>query len=651
MRFKLLQKQYPEKQTNKNTLLFNKPLKNSSLSSSIISPNNNQTRYFSPNNNPIKLHISSKTSKILSPEEIDTTPSITPENGTASTNIIQSYRSLKNIINNSKFGNTKKICDLLSFHSRSNSFGNNNSSKNNKSISELMRDKTINNLLSNQLNQSRGTLSQKSFYSVDNSLNRSKNSIYQNSMNSSINKSYITLSVNNNSDYIFPLNFNELLLLEDKMKNILLKLSRTQPPSNECLDYWSHYYDSTLMNNYLNLFRDSNNSKELDKIGHIDMLCLILALDVSASNDKFIKVSVILKSIFSLIHFNLVLLFKFILAKHYNGDPSCEKLRNIINSEISRNLSDKDMNEYYLLELLKHNSKTICTFVQSILDNFYSNLNNSSILNNISEDEGYNTSYSFTSKQNVISSFFIEAFKQSNRYTYYDYDRFIHSYLDITTTRTNNDIKRNNNLNSKSLVSINENNNYVMLYSSTPMYFLPPIDKQYEYSLVLDLDETLIHVVVDRNNKERAKLIFRPFLFEFLTKMKKIFEIILFTVSVPEYANKMISHIERKEKFFTYKLYRQHVSKIKGEYVKDLTKLGRDLKKVIIVDNLPQNFSLQRENGICVRPFYGDTIDDHNTLCELGHILERIRYDNCDDVRQSLMKYRERINIKVSNEI
>ena len=163
MRFKLLQKQYPEKQTNKNTLLFNKPLKNSSLSSSIIPPNNNQTRYFSPNNNPIKLHISSKTSKILSPEEIDTTPSITPENGTASTNIIQSYRSLKNIINNSKFGNTKKICDLLSFHSRSNSFGNNNSSKNNKSISELMRDKTINNLLSNQLNQSRGTLSQKSF--------------------------------------------------------------------------------------------------------------------------------------------------------------------------------------------------------------------------------------------------------------------------------------------------------------------------------------------------------------------------------------------------------------------------------------------------------------------------------------------------------
>ena len=639
MRFKLLQKQYPERHSDKSTILFNKPLKNnSSISSSGVSPNKNL--YYSSNKNPIKLQISSKPS-----EEIETTPSVTPDN--ANSNIIQSYQSLKNMINKSKLGNTKKISDLLSSHSRSNSSGNNNTVKNNKSISDLMRDKTLNNLLNNQLNQSRCSLSQKSFYSVDNSLNRSKNSFYQ---NSSTNKSYISLSVNNNTDYVFPLNFSELLLLEDKMKNILLKLSRTQPPSSECLDYWTKYYDSSLMNNYSSLFRDSNNSKELDRINHIETLCFVLALDISTSNEKFIKVSVILKSIFSLIHFNFILMLKFILVKHYNGEPSCEQLRTIIDREVSKNLSDKDMNEYYLLELLKHNIKSISTFVQSILDNLYSNMNNSSILNNISsDDEGYNTSYSFTSKQSILSSFFIDAFKHSERYTYFDYDKFIHSYIDLASVRTNREINRTNNLNSKSLVSINENNNYVMLYSSTPMYYLPPIEKQYEYTLVLDLDETLIHVVASKN--ERARLIFRPFLFEFLAKMKRLFEIILFTLSVPEYANRMVSYIERKEKFFNYKLFRQHVSKVRGEYVKDLTKLGRDLKKVIIVDNLPQNFSLQKENGICVRPFYGDTVDDHNTLCELGHILERVRFDSCDDVRQSLMKYRERINIKVSNEL
>ena len=221
MRFKLLQKQYPEKPTDKTTILFNKPLKTSNLSSFIVSPNNVQPRYLSSNNNPIKLHIANKTTKIPSPEEIETTPSMTPEKATASTNIIQSYRSLKNMIHNSKIVNNRKISDLLSSHFRSNSSGNNNTNKNNKSISDLMRDKTLNSLLSNQLNQSRGSNSQKSFYSVDNSLNRSKNSFYQNSMDNSVNKTNLSISVNKNSEYIFPLNFNELLLLEDKFhKNI-----------------------------------------------------------------------------------------------------------------------------------------------------------------------------------------------------------------------------------------------------------------------------------------------------------------------------------------------------------------------------------------------------------------------------------------------
>ena len=276
MRFKLLHKQYPEKHSDKCTILFNKPLKNNLTSG--VSSNN---LYHSTNKNPIKLQISSKPS-----EEIETTPSVTPDNATTASNIIQSYQSLKNMFNKSKLGNTKKISDLLSSHSRSNSTGNNNTTKNNKSISDLMRDKTLNNLLSNQLNQSRSSLSQKSFYSVDNSLNRSKNSFYQ---NSSTNKSYISLSVNN--DYHFPLNFSELLLLEDKMKSILLKLSRTQPPSSECLDYWTHYYESSLMQNYVNLFRDSNNSKELDRINHIETLCLVLALDVSTSSDKSSRIS------------------------------------------------------------------------------------------------------------------------------------------------------------------------------------------------------------------------------------------------------------------------------------------------------------------------------------------------------------------------
>ena len=41
-------------------------------------------------------------------------------------------------------------------------------------------------------------------------------------------------------------------------------------------------------------------------------------------------------------------------------------------------------------------------------------------------------------------------------------------------------------------------------------------------------------------------------------------------------------------------------------YVKDLSKLGRDLSKIIIVDNLPENYALQLNNGICIREYRVD---------------------------------------------
>ena len=36
----------------------------------------------------------------------------------------------------------------------------------------------------------------------------------------------------------------------------------------------------------------------------------------------------------------------------------------------------------------------------------------------------------------------------------------------------------------------------------------------------------------------------------------------------------------------SFRLYRHHTIKIKGEYVKDLSRVGRELDKVIMVDNI-----------------------------------------------------------------
>lgn len=39
-------------------------------------------------------------------------------------------------------------------------------------------------------------------------------------------------------------------------------------------------------------------------------------------------------------------------------------------------------------------------------------------------------------------------------------------------------------------------------------------------------------------------------------------------------------------KRISFRLYRHHTSRLDNEYVKDLSRVGRDLKTVILVDNL-----------------------------------------------------------------
>lgn len=46
-----------------------------------------------------------------------------------------------------------------------------------------------------------------------------------------------------------------------------------------------------------------------------------------------------------------------------------------------------------------------------------------------------------------------------------------------------------------------------------------------------------------------------------------------------------------------------------GIYLKDLSRLGRDLRRVIIVDNIKENFERQDANGIEIKTWIGDAMD------------------------------------------
>lgn len=183
---------------------------------------------------------------------------------------------------------------------------------------------------------------------------------------------------------------------------------------------------------------------------------------------------------------------------------------------------------------------------------------------------------------------------------------------------------------------------------------LPPLESL-KKTLILDLDDTLIKTIKEddcKNLTEEMKtnlkfanigkesIVFflpRPHLTEFLEALSQFYELIVFSAGTEEYVNTIVNIIDPDCKYISTILTRAHCIKVNTSlYIKDLTILDdRNLKNMIIIDNMAFSFSYQIENGIYIPSFTGES--DDSELPKLKEFLLSIKDE--DDIRPAVEKF------------
>ncbi|KAH7927842.1 NLI interacting factor [Leucogyrophana mollusca] len=180
----------------------------------------------------------------------------------------------------------------------------------------------------------------------------------------------------------------------------------------------------------------------------------------------------------------------------------------------------------------------------------------------------------------------------------------------------------------------------------TPCPLLPPVASHHtgRKCLVLDLDETLVHsnfrpvsqadfiVPVEiEHHWHNMYVLKRPGVDEFLRKMGELYEIAVYTASLSAYADPVIDQLDIHNAI-TYRLFRESCYRHRGNYVKDLSQLGRPMGDTIILDNSPASYIFHPNNAVPVTSWFNDPHDTE--LTDMSPFLA----DLCgvDDVRAVL---------------
>ena len=595
---------------------------------SSISSNIRNNYIYSNNKTPQKkeYQIPLKTTKSVSPDNSIPRNKIYTK-GTIKKNVFNKNENNNNIqaqnknnlneINKHKRTNTQISMEQLSnIQNNSNNLNNENyylKTHNNDDVqfpsNDLNSNININNDIYNNNNSNSDNESQskklKNYYestkSMNKHINKNQNNLIPN-FEYQLNKSNGYYSENEKTEKSAILNIEELLMVEEKLSAIIDCIQNCRPCAEECFEFLTSYYNTQLINIIEKYFIKEEFMKLIHISMNINIYTTILCYMISNTENIFYQFRLKLGELINLNHKIFILISKYFVNKILEHNMWVDTLSKLVHQydPINKNTL-QILNEInvYINILFKNIPQIIQLYQRPELIFIYSQLDR------------------LSSKE----------------------------LIEIYREKIYQNLNQNGSLFAASsyFLSHKINNNNI------PIPFLEKKNPNKIYTLVLDLDETLIHFKMNPNNDSSGKILIRPYLHKFLEEIKNYYELVLFTSATQDYADPIINAIENGNHYFDYRLYRIHTTIIDNDFVKDLSKLGRDLNKTIIVDNMPQNFKKQPGNGINIRPFWGKDNDDR-ALLDLLVILKEIVIKNMN-VINALQYFKEDIISRVTSNV
>ena len=461
----------------------------------------------------------------------------------------------------------------------------------------------------------------KSNINLDNFINKNIDKNIDNN-----NKNEESLSPKRKNKKTEIINIEDLLLLDENFSEVINSIPSNFNISNNCFEFINIYINSSLNCNFEKYFTNYQSKIIVHTSIMLMLYSIIITYHISFSPQFLKTCNNFLKNLIIFNHKSYLLICNLISKKVSSSAQEniwVKKLRKMLEESIIHiNQNDEEFMSFLSSRNLKMVNDVI--FDSLIEIKFYTSQIKKYIillLNIINEKD-------------LLKNEFYEIFKNIDNLQFNNLNQFYSNKV-LRIINKNASVTGKNASSYGSMAICNVKAPYLTNKSNK------------KFTLVLDLDETLIAFKVNPNQENKGLLKFRPGLDYFLLKMKNIYEIVVFTSATQEYADPIENCIEQNDKYFDTRLYRHHTIIYENDFVKDISRIGRPLNSIIIVDNMPQNFRLQKENGIFIKPFWGDDVFD-TALFSLADILEKI-YIQFDDVRQGILFFKDEILNKVTS--